>query len=491
VGCSVEIQSYGNAPIKVTPVVDGSLEENILCRHGRFGWHTALSEKGLTSPLCKDEGEFQPASWEDACLTIREEINRVQRTYGKDSVAVLVADRLTSEEIYLSCKLGESLGTKSIYSANVYNGGLEDVLGLDGSSNSYRELSETDLIFILGADVPSYYAMLAVPVQKAKKKGAKLLLAAAEGWNGFNMLADQRAVVEDDTKFLKEMLQYLLRQGCHPSNAVGYEQLVASLEGIEPGEEAVAFAKAYLEAPNAMIMLDRERVSTETARLLANIAVISGHIGKPGNGLIQMLQHSNTQSVSYMGVRANMSDLQEDIQSGRIKGLILVGQFIDKELANSLEFIALMDSLSGPAFEYADVFLPMPGYGAFDGSYVSAEGRVQQLQRVFAPPAGKDGWQVLDDMIAYIAPNQQLSTLQAVQDELSQNIPLYKPCLQGGEEFVAGGPVCYQSGFAFTDSKARLYPAQSDSRMFSEMVFADVPLVVWFDQLIKEGLLQY
>jgi len=491
VGCSVEIQSYGNAPIKVRPVMGGSLEENILCRHGRFGWHTALSEKGITSPLCKNEGQFQPASWKDAYLRIQGGINQVQQTYGNDSIAILIADRLTNEEIYLSCKLGESLGTKSIYSANVYCGGLEDVLGLDGSSNSYRELSETDLIFILGADVPSYYAMLAVPVQKAKKKGAKLLLAAAEGWNGFNMLADQRAVVEDNTKFLKEMLQYLLRQGCHPSNVVGYELLVASLVGIEPGEEAVAFAKAYLEAPNAMIMLDRERVSTETARLLATIAVISGHIGKPGNGLIQMLQHSNTQSVSYMGIRANMSDLQEDIQSGRIKGLILVGQFIDKELASYLEFIALMDSLSGPAFEYADVFLPMPGYGAFNGSYINAERRVQHLQQVFGPPAGKDGWQVIDDMIAYIAPSQKLSSLQAVQNELSQSFPLYKPCLQGGEEFIAGGPLCYQNGFAFADSKAHLYPAQSDSRMFSEMVFADVPLVVWFDQLIKEGLLQY
>lgn len=491
VGCSTEIHSYGNALIKVKPIVDGSLEENILCRHGRFGWHTVLSEKGLTSPLCMDEGCFQPASWDDAYLAIHEEINRVQRTYGSDAIGILIADRMTSEEIYLSRKLGESIGTSSFYSANVYDGGLEEVLGLDGSSNSYQELAETDLIFILGADVPSYYAMLAVPVQKAKKKGAKLLLAAAEGWNGFNMLADQRAVVEDDTRFLKEMLQYLLRQCCCPTNAEGYEQLVVSLAGVEPSEEATAFAKAYMEAPNAMIMLDRERVSTETARLLANLAVISGHIGKPKNGLIQMLQHSNTQSVSYMNIRANMSDLQEDIQNGKIKGLILVEQFIDKELANSLDFIMLMDSMSGPAFEYADVFLPMPGYGAFDGSYVNAEGRVQRLQRVLAPPAGKDGWQVLDDMIGYIDPAQQLSTLEAVQDELSQRFPLYKPCLQGGEDFVAGGPVCYQNGFAFTDGNARLYPAQPDSRMFSEMIFADVPLVVWFDQLIKEGLLQY
>jgi predicted molibdopterin-dependent oxidoreductase YjgC len=244
VGCRTKIFSYGNAPIKVIPRAGGSLPENILCRHGRFGWHTAMGDSELTGPLVKKNGNLSPASFEEAYSESIKKLRQVQSQYGKDSVAVLIADRMTSEEIFLSRKLGEALETDSIYSANIYNGGLEDVFGLDGSTNSYRELSGTDLIFILGADVPSYYAMLAVPVQQAVKKGAKLLLAASEGWNGFNMLADKRAVVEDDTRFLKEMLKSLIELGCSPDNAAGFEELRNSLSAVSVSPEAMEFAKA-------------------------------------------------------------------------------------------------------------------------------------------------------------------------------------------------------------------------------------------------------
>ena len=297
VGCSTQIYHYGNAPIKVTPAYGGSLDANILCRHGRFGWHTALSDRSLRQPLVRMNGQLQPASWEAAYAEALSGLRAVQEKYGKDSVGVLIADRMTAEEIYLSRKFAEVLETRSIYSANIYHGGLEDVFGLDGSTNSYQELAETDCVFILGADVPSYYAMLAVPVQQAVSKGAKLLLAAADGWNGFNMLASQRAVVEDDTRFLKEMLKAAIDMGANPENVTGWEELNASLSEITPSAEAISFAKAYKDAPTAMIMLDRERVSTETARLLADLAVVCGQIGRPNTGLIQMLQHNNTQSM--------------------------------------------------------------------------------------------------------------------------------------------------------------------------------------------------
>lgn len=492
VGCSVEIRHYGQQPLTVRPVRGGNLEEALLCRHGRFGWHTALSDPAVTSPLVRREGELRPAAWEEAYRCATGELLAVQERYGPGSVGLMVADRMTNEEIFLSRKLGQALLQKpQLYSANIYTGGLEEVFGLDGSTNSYRELAQTDCIWVIGADVPSYYAMLAVPIRQAKAKGARLLLAAAPGWNGFLHSADRVAELEDDTGFLKEVLKAVLEQGDAVQRASGLEGLQSSLAGVEPGEEARAFAREYTQVENAMLVLDRERATAETARLAAALAVVSGHIGKPCNGVIQLLQHNNTQAVALLGVQKKMPHLEADIRSRKIKGMVLIEQFLPDELTQMLDCVVSLDSMRSGAMAHAKVWLPMPGYGACSGSYTSAEGRVQHLQQVFAPPAGRDGWEVLGGWIESLTPGGGFARLSGVQAALARQFPLYAPCLLEKAEFLAGGPVRYGEAYAHSDGLAHLQPAQEKAKLFGQMVFADMPLVTWFGQLVQEGLLQY
>jgi predicted molibdopterin-dependent oxidoreductase YjgC len=191
-----------------------------------------------------------------------------------------------------------------------------------------------------------------------------------------------------------------------------------------------------------------------------------------------------------MLIRSNMSRLLDDIKGGRIKGMVLAEQFIpDEEAAGLLDYTVLMDSARGPAFGFADVFLPMPGYGSFHGTYCSAEGRIQKVPPIFSIPSGKDGWQVLDDLIA-AAGGTVLGSLDAVQNSLTERFPVYIPCLLEGEAFLAGGPIRHQNGYATQDGKAHLLPAAPKAPAFGEMCFADVPLCTWFGQLVGEGVLK-
>ena len=191
-----------------------------------------------------------------------------------------------------------------------------------------------------------------------------------------------------------------------------------------------------------------------------------------------------------MHIRSKMTSLQGDIRDGKIKGMVLVEQFIPDEVAaGMLDYTVLMDSARGPAFSFADVFLPMPGYGSYDGTYCSAEGRIQKVSRIFSIPSGKDGWQVLDGLIAAAGGNA-LGSLDAVQNSLVRRFPLYLPCLMEGERFLADGPVRHQNGYATQDGKAHLLPAESSAPAFGEMCFADVPLCTWFGQLVSEGVLK-
>lgn len=128
--------------------------------------------------------------------------------------------------------------------------------------------------------------------------------------------------------------------------------------------------------------------------------------------------------------------------------------------------------------------------GLYSLIYVSAEGRVQQLNRIFEPPSGKDGYEVLGGLVA-AALGTVSPGLADVRKEIAQTHPLLRPCLLEGEEFIMGAAVRYQNGYHFPDGKARLLPAQEKAPLFGDMVFADVPLVTWFGQLVSEGLLQY
>jgi len=491
VACPVEVHHYGDKPIRVSPVWGGNLDANVLCVHGRFGWHTAMGDRGLTDPLVRKKDDLFSVEWNQAFEVAMNGIKKVQNQYGKDSVGVLIADRMTDEEIFEALRLAEALGTKNVYSANIYNGGVEEIFGLDCSTNTYQELANTDCVLVVAADVPSYYAMLALPVQQAKYgHGAKLLVAAADGWNGFNFIADRRAIMEDDTRFLKEMLKDCIDSGCIPSNATGFEDLKVSLKDIVPSKEASDFAKDYRDAKTAMIMIDRERASAETARLVCELAVICGKIGRSSCGVIQMLQHNNTQTVSLMGIRKDMSCLSSDIQSGKIKGMVMAEQFIpDESIAGMLDYVVLMDSAKGPGFRTADVFLPMPGYGSFDGTYCSGEGRVQKINRIFSVPSGRDGWRVLDDFVV-AAGGVALRALEDIQKSISKAFPIYRTCLVNNEMFLADGPVRYRDGYATGDGKAHLFPADDKAPAFGEMCFADVPLCTWFGQLVNEGVLK-
>ena len=491
VGCPANIKHYGDKPLKVSPVYGGNLDANVLCVHGRLGWQTAMGNRNLTDPWIRTESGQKKAGWDEAYDYAAAELRKIQEKYGKDSVGVLIADRMTAEETYQALRLAEAIGTSSIYSANIFDGGVEDVFGLDGSTNTYQELAMTDNILVVAADVPSYYAMLALPVQQAKfGRGAKLNVVAADGWNGFNFIADRRAVMEDDTRFVKEMIKDCIDSGCVPENATGFEELKESLKDVVPGEEAKAFARDYREAENAMIMIDRERISRETARLVCELAVICGKIGRKYNGIIQMLQHNETQAVSLMKIRKNINHLYEDINSGKVRAMVLAEQYIpDESVVPKLDFVALMDTAEDPAFAYADVFLPMPGYGSFDGTYLSAEGRMQKLTRVFSIPSGRDGWEVLEQFASRFGA-ETFGELEKVQKAMADRYWFFRRYFNEGEEFITESPIRYADGkYATPDGKAKLFPALEKSEAFEEMCFADVALTVWFGELVTRGVL--
>ena len=97
--------------------------------------------------MVREAEELIPATFETAYTTIVKKIQSLQAVHGKDAVGVVIGDKLSTEEIYLAHHMAQDImDTDMIYSANATSGGLDDVLGFDGSTVDYDQMLNTDLI---------------------------------------------------------------------------------------------------------------------------------------------------------------------------------------------------------------------------------------------------------------------------------------------------------------------------------------------------------
>lgn len=86
-----------------------------LCVKGRFGWDYVHSEKRIKTPLIKKDGQFVPASWDEALDLIAVKFKEIKDKYGPDSFAALSSARCTNEENYLLQKFTRAvMGTNNV-----------------------------------------------------------------------------------------------------------------------------------------------------------------------------------------------------------------------------------------------------------------------------------------------------------------------------------------------------------------------------------------
>ena len=92
------------------------LNGEFLCVKGRYAFDFANNEERLTQPLVRQSnGEFAPASWEDAIKVVAQKFRAARDERGGSSIGVIGSTRITNEEAYLLQKTARSaFGTNNI-----------------------------------------------------------------------------------------------------------------------------------------------------------------------------------------------------------------------------------------------------------------------------------------------------------------------------------------------------------------------------------------
>jgi formate dehydrogenase major subunit len=475
VGCNIDIETSGEMLYRAVPDKDSKVDEGLLCVKGRFGYNQGKQKTRLSKPLVRMGDELVEGTWDQGMRLAAKKLQSLKLQYGPESVAVAISDKLTNEEIFIAKKFAsEFLGTENITCFNRTYGGIKDVLGYDASSNTFEEIKQSDFILVMGADMMKDHTIAALKVKHAVDRGARMVVIN----NSYDQINEWSSAVDcpdNDLTCLRGILKVIIDKGFEPKNAEGFEELKASLEGLQPKPEAIDIAELYLEAKKPVIIFDQSYLTAEAAKMLANIAVVSGQIGKPRRGIIQLKPKNNSQGLADLGVDKPWKDVVEGIRARKIKGLMSFGEDIPVEYLDGLEFFGVQDLYLTPSGEKADVVIPAVSYAESKGTYTNSERRIQWTNTAIPPLTGYANWQVINEMMYILGRVNKYKKVEELTEEVSKAVPEYKDLfkLDGSTYWPIGGTeILYTRGFNFPDGKARL-AAISEGKLFDKRISTD------------------
>jgi formate dehydrogenase major subunit len=437
VGCSISLHSYDELLVKANPKSDGVVNKGLLCGKGKFGFDCAEIEGKLLQPrMRRADGELEEAEYYDAFMTTARKAQAVAARYGRESVAVAISDRYTNEEIYAIRSLADELGARAVSLGSRENG-LNRVLGLNASPNTMDELHSAEVILAVGfntVDNPVVYLKL----KQAAEAGAKLVLINPHELkqHGF-AFAHKKEYLSNDVQFLKEIAKALIDSGSispAAKDAEGFAEFEKSLAKVKASDAAVEIASLYAGAKKAMIVYQQNVLTSDAAALLCSIAAISGHIGKPRDGILLVRPKNNSQGLCDQGINETAMGL-----SG-VKALLVFGEdplgaaencsapeaIAAAKAVKEAEFVMVCDTHMTKTAEHANVVIPGTGFASVDGTFTNTERRLSIVQEAAAEDVEFANWEVAKGIASAFETEFPWESTEDISLEMDDELPIYR-----------------------------------------------------------------
>jgi len=460
VGCHIDLQTRGNMIVRALPDKYSPVDNGLLCVKGRFAYSFLHAKDRALEPMIRKNGQLEAVGWSEALQYVAKKVQGLALQHGYDSTALAIGASLTTHEIYLAHQLGRDVfRTPWISSFGMPEAGISEVFGIDASPNTLDELSSTEVILLIGSDTYQYHTIAAIKIKEAVEAGAKLITinpskTKLDEWACLKVQSDQQV------SFLKEIASVLVSMSAQASNAHGWEQLKKDLSNIQASDLARQIAELYGKAKSAMIVFDQDHVSPAGAKMIANLALMSGHIGKPRRGVIQLKAQNNSQALPLIGITAQTQQILNAIDEGTVKSLLVFGENYPDPRLKKLSFLIVMDSHLTETAQMADVFLPMASFAESRGTYISTDRRFQPLWQALPPASGMENWQIIQELALKLKAYPKARSFEEICFEMEQKVPGFfglTPTSTPSTFWPAGkSPVLHTHGFAFEDGKAHM-----------------------------------
>jgi formate dehydrogenase alpha subunit len=369
--------------------------------------------------------------------------------------------------------------------------GLATTLGSGAMTDSISNIARADVLFVTGSNTTEAHPVIALEMKKAvRQHGARLILLDPRRIELANFAhLHLRHQPGTDIAVLNAMAHVIIRdglinQGFISERTEGFDALeqavadwtperAAIISGV-PAADIVAAARLYAQAQNAMIFwamgITQHTAGTDNVKACSNLALLAGHIGRPGTGLNPLRGQNNVQGACDMGGLPNVfpgyqpvadetnrrkfaggwqvpyerlaaqpgltvTEIIQGALDGRIKAIYIMGEnpmLSDPNLNHviealeAVEFLAVQDIFLNETAEMADVVLPAASFAEQTGTFTNTERRVQLIRPLLDPPGiARPDWEIILDLANELGADWQYDSASQIFDEMATVTPQY------------------------------------------------------------------
>lgn len=493
VGCQLEMWVKDNKIVRLQGA-DAVPNYGSTCIKGRFGHNYINKEDRLRTPLIRRNGVLEPATWQEALSVIKENLLKIRRDYGPDSIAGLASAKCTNEENYVFQKfVRAAIGTNNVdHCARLCHAstvaGLAAAFGSGAMTNSIAELEDAKCILVTGSNTTETHPVIATIIRRAvHQNGAKLIVVDPRK---IDLVKDAALWLRQrngtDVAWMNGMMNVILNEGLQDKAFIserteGFEDLkniveqytpekVEQITGI-PADKLRQAARIYATAPRSSLIysmgITQHTTGTDNVLSTANLAMITGNMGKWATGVNPLRGQNNVQGACDLGALPNVysgyqkvtdPSIQEKFEKawgaklspnigltvveimnaaaqGKVKGLVIMGEnpmVSDpnlnhvEEALRSLDFLVVSDIFLSDTAELADVVLPAASFAEKEGTFTNTERRVLLLRKAIdAPGDSLPDWQIICKLAELFDYHMSYNSAGQIMDEIATNTPIY------------------------------------------------------------------
>jgi len=551
VGCGIYLGIRGGQVISVRGKRDGTVNKGILCVKGRFGIAEFVHHpERLTTPLVRRNGNFEEVTWDEALDLVASKL----ANYKKDEVAVISSAKCTNEDNYVIQKFSRVvLGTNSVdHCARLCHAptvvGLVQSFGSGAMTNSINELRDAGCILAIGTNTTEAHPVIGLEIKRAVDKGARLIVANPREI-GLVRWADLwlRHNPGTDVALLMGMMRVIVDEGLFDPSFIekrceNFDAFKESLKGFDldvteritgvPKNQIVEAARTYATNKPSTILyamgITQHSHGTDNVIATANLAMLTGNIGKPSTGVNPLRGHNNVQGACDVGALPNvypgyqavsdpairgkfeaawgcalptepgltLTEIIDAAYEGKIKALYLIGENPAlsepeakhaREALDRLDFFVAQDVFLSETARLAHVVLPAVTFAEKDGTFTNTERRVQRVRKAIEPIGNsKPDWWITCQIARKMGSKGfDFEHPSQIMDEINRLTPSYggisySRLEEGGLQWPCptlehpGTPILHTE--QFTRGKGRFIPLEYKPAM--ELPDDDYPLIL-------------
>jgi len=502
VGCTFRAEMRGEQLVRMVPWKDGKANRGHSCVKGRFAYGYASHKDRILSPMVREsiDQPWREVSWEEALTYTASRLNEIKAKHGSRALGGITSSRCTNEETYLVQKLIRGVfGTNNVdtcarvcHSPTGY--GLKTTFGTSAGTQDFDSVMDADVIMVIGANPTDAHPVFGSRMKRRLREGAKLIVVDPRRTDlvrSPHIEAEHHLPVRPGTNVavLTSLAHVIVTEGlanedfirerCDWDEYQDWARFVSDMrhspEFLEPvtgvpAETVRRAARLYATGGNGAIYyglgVTEHSQGSSAVIAIANLAMCTGNIGRPGVGVNPLRGQNNVQGSCDMGsfphelpgyrhihdqeVRAlfekdwgvsldpepglRINNMLDAACDGTFRAIYIQGEDIlqsdpnTKHVAAGLEAMELVvvhDLFLNETANYAHVFLPGSSFLEKDGTFTNAERRIQPVRKVMEAASGYADWEVTQLLAQAMGADWNYTHPSEIIDEIARLTPTF------------------------------------------------------------------